>query len=57
MTMRYLVTCNGPTGRLLDEEWVEGEDAAEEMVICLRAEWGRRVCITYHSEQQIEDGE
>lgn len=55
--MRYLVTCNGPTGRLLAEEWVIGEDAAEDMATRLAADWPGRVCITYRSEQQIEDGE
>ena len=56
MTMRYLVTCNGPTGRLLDEQWVDSEDAAEEMVKKMHADWWH-ACVTYYSEQQIEDGE
>ena len=57
MTMRYLVTCNGPTGRLLDEKWVDSEDAAEEMSQLMKLSWPGLVCIGYRSEQQIEDGE
>ena len=55
--MRYLVTCNGPTGRLLDEQWVDSEDAAEDMVKQMTVDWPGLVCIGYRSEQQIEDGE
>jgi len=57
MTMRYLVTCNGPTGRLLDEKWVEGKDAANEAVTQMALDWPGLICIQCYSEQQIEDGE
>lgn len=57
MTMRYLVTCNGPTGLLLASEWVDDEDAADEMATKMALDWPGLVCIGYRSEQQIEDGE
>ena len=55
--MRYLVTCNGPTGRLLDEQWVDSEDTAEEVSAAMALAWPGLVCIGYRSEQEIEDGE
>lgn len=55
--MRYLVTCNGPTGRLLDEKWVDSEGAAFEAMSLMRKDWPGKVFITYRSEQEIEDGE
>ena len=55
--MRYLVTCNGPTGLLLVSEWVDDEDAGDEMATKMALDWPGLVCIGYRSEQQIEDGE
>lgn len=56
--MRYQITVNGPTGLELENEWVDGEDAADEQEAAFIAAYrGQLVAISVHSEQEIEDGE
>ena len=56
--MRYQITVNGPTGLELRKcGWFDSEEEAERAMKWL--EWRYRsktVCISVHSEQEIEDG-
>jgi len=55
--MKYQITVNGPTGLELENEWADGEDAADEQESAFIAKYrGQLVAISVHSEQEIEDG-
>jgi hypothetical protein len=55
--MRQLVTVNGPTGLELVSQWCEDEEAADRLQDELHQQFlSQRVCISCHSEQELEDG-